>query len=88
MLPGPMKASPLVSPATIDDAEVIGGIHVRAWQAAYRGHVPDEYLDSLDPVTRRRRWKDMIAGGSLDRPSQNLIRNGLQPLHLREAAQH
>jgi ribosomal protein S18 acetylase RimI-like enzyme len=33
--------------ATPQDAEAISGIHVRAWQAAYRGQLSDEYLDGL-----------------------------------------
>jgi GNAT superfamily N-acetyltransferase len=30
-----------------NDAEAIAGIHVRAWQSAYRGQLTDEYLDGL-----------------------------------------
>lgn len=33
--------------ATLADARSIAEIHVRAWQAAYRGQMPDEYLDGL-----------------------------------------
>jgi ribosomal protein S18 acetylase RimI-like enzyme len=29
------------------DAEAIAGIHVRAWQKAYRGQLTDDYLDGL-----------------------------------------
>jgi len=29
------------------DAEAIAGIHVRAWQDAYRGQLADDYLDGL-----------------------------------------
>ena len=35
-----------------DDAGAIAEVHVRSWQAAYRGVVADEFLDSLD-VDRR-----------------------------------
>ncbi len=38
--------------AHIDDAEQIAVMHVRSWQAAYRGAVPQDYLDGLDPATR------------------------------------
>ncbi|MGH2635057.1 MAG: GNAT family N-acetyltransferase [Actinomycetota bacterium] len=31
-----------------NDAEAIAGIHVRAWQAAYRGQLTDDYLDGLN----------------------------------------
>ncbi len=33
--------------ATIADARRIAEIHVRAWQAAYRGQMPDGYLDGM-----------------------------------------
>lgn len=33
--------------ATPQDAEAIAGIHVRAWQTAYRGQLSDDYLDQL-----------------------------------------
>ena len=32
-----------VRPATVADAPAMGRLHVRAWQAAYRGHMPDDY---------------------------------------------
>jgi RimJ/RimL family protein N-acetyltransferase len=35
--------------ATPDDAASIGAIRVAAWQAAYRGAMPDSYLDALEP---------------------------------------
>ncbi len=34
------------------DAEAIAGIHVRSWQAAYRGLLTDEYLDGLSVQER------------------------------------
>jgi ribosomal protein S18 acetylase RimI-like enzyme len=40
------------------DAEAIAGIHVRAWQAAYRGQLTDDYLDGLrveDRLEQHRR---------------------------------
>lgn len=46
--------------ATADDARVIGELHVRSWQAAYRGIVPDEVLDALDPAERVRTWRERI----------------------------
>jgi GNAT superfamily N-acetyltransferase len=38
--------------ATLADARAIAEIHVRAWQAAYRGQMPDEYLDGLSVEDR------------------------------------
>ena len=41
--------------ATAADVPAMGRLHVRAWQAAYRGHVPDDYLDGLRAEVRYRR---------------------------------
>lgn len=43
-------------PAVPDDALAVGGVHVRAWQAAYRGLMPDEYLNGLRPEERAQRY--------------------------------
>jgi ribosomal protein S18 acetylase RimI-like enzyme len=42
--------------ARADDARAIATAHVRSWQAAYRGLIPQDYLDSLDPEHRVARW--------------------------------
>jgi GNAT superfamily N-acetyltransferase len=44
----------------LDDAEAIGRVHVTAWQAAYRGHMPDDLLDGMDPVARAAQWRERI----------------------------
>jgi 2'-5' RNA ligase len=36
-------------PARPQDIEAVAGVNVRAWQAAYRGLIADEVLDSLSP---------------------------------------
>jgi GNAT superfamily N-acetyltransferase len=42
--------------ARASDARAIAAVHVRSWQAAYRGLIPQDYLDSLDPDQRRAGW--------------------------------
>jgi L-amino acid N-acyltransferase YncA len=42
-------------PATPDDADAIASVHVRSWQAAYRGIVPDAMLEGLS-IERRASW--------------------------------
>jgi ribosomal protein S18 acetylase RimI-like enzyme len=42
--------------ATVQDAATLGRVHVRAWQAAYRGQMPDDYLDGLRPEERAAGW--------------------------------
>jgi ribosomal protein S18 acetylase RimI-like enzyme len=44
-----------------DDAARLGTIHVLAWQAAYRGMMPDAYLDGLDPADRAAMWTRTMA---------------------------
>jgi GNAT superfamily N-acetyltransferase len=34
----------------------VARVHVRAWQAAYRGLIPDDYLDGLRPEDRAQRY--------------------------------
>jgi GNAT superfamily N-acetyltransferase len=47
--------------ALADDALGVATVHVRSWQAAYRGLLPDAYLDQLDVETRRVGWARTIA---------------------------
>jgi ribosomal protein S18 acetylase RimI-like enzyme len=48
-------ATRVVRPATVDDAEAIAGLHVRAWRVAYAGIVPDDVLGQLDPAAWAQR---------------------------------
>ena len=42
-----------------DDAPALGRVHVRAWQAGYRGGLmPDAYLDGLSVDERAQMWRD------------------------------
>jgi ribosomal protein S18 acetylase RimI-like enzyme len=50
----------IVREAQCPDAQAIGEIHVRTWQNAYRGQVPDAYLDSLSIEKRTATWQDII----------------------------
>jgi GNAT superfamily N-acetyltransferase len=43
-----------------DDALGVATVHVRSWQAAYRGLLPDVYLDQLDVERRRVGWARTI----------------------------
>src|SRR5215469_8442580 len=38
------------------DAMSVARVHVRSWQAAYRGLLPGEYLDQLRPEDRAQRY--------------------------------
>lgn len=45
----------------IDDADEIARIHVRSWQAAYRGLIDQEVLDGLSIPDRAASWRGFIA---------------------------
>lgn len=58
----------LVRRATVDDARALAVVHVRAWQAAYRGAMPDAYLDALSVSDRTAWWRETL--GADPGPSQ------------------
>lgn len=50
----------LIEPATLADARRVAEVHVQAWQAAYVGIVPDDYLATLSVDQRERMWREAI----------------------------
>lgn len=52
-----MTKPPQVRAARLEDAESIARIHVAAWQRAYRGMMPDAFLDGLSLEQRLARWR-------------------------------
>jgi GNAT superfamily N-acetyltransferase len=57
----------VIRAARVADAAQIAVVHVRSWQAAYRGLLPQAYLDGLDPAQRVGRWERALAGGAAGR---------------------
>jgi len=53
------------------DAPAIAAVHVRSWQAAYRGLLPADYLNGLDPAQRTARWEATLRG--LDWPGRGVL---------------
>lgn len=49
-----------VRPAVKADAAGIAVVHVRSWQGAYRGVVPDAYLDALSVERRTEVWSEIL----------------------------
>ena len=50
-------------PMTVVDARPVASIHVRTWQVAYRGQLPDDLLDRLSGEVEQRaaRWERFVA---------------------------
>jgi ribosomal protein S18 acetylase RimI-like enzyme len=61
-----------IRPAQPRDAAAIALIHVRTWQAAYRGQLPQHFLKSLDAEIQQRtaRWEGFIANAASRRHVQ------------------
>ncbi|HEX9268613.1 MAG TPA: GNAT family N-acetyltransferase [Candidatus Limnocylindria bacterium] len=54
----------IIRPAVVADARAIAEVHIRSWQEAYRGQLPDAWLDGLSAQLERReaRWRETLAG--------------------------
>lgn len=50
----------VIRDAAPDDAKQIATIHVKTWQCAYKGQIPDSYLDNLSIDKRTEGWKEQI----------------------------
>lgn len=61
---------PAVRPATLADAPGIAEVQVLAWQAAYVGLMPQEYLDALEVADRTAYWQRGLTTG---RPGTRLL---------------
>lgn len=59
-----------IRPASEADALEIGAVQVRAWQAAYRGIMPDAYLDDLKPAQRAPMWRALVVEAD---PARRLV---------------
>src|SRR6266571_8503701 len=46
--------------AVIGDAGALAAVHVRSWQHAYRGLLPDSLLDGLDIDQRAASWRRIL----------------------------
>lgn len=39
------------------DADELGRVHVQVWRETYSGHMPADYLETLDSVRSAERWR-------------------------------
>lgn len=56
-----------IRPARPSDAEPLADLHVTVWQNAYRGILPDPYLDALAPSQRLPFWQEILHQPEPDR---------------------
>lgn len=50
----------LIRPAELNDAPAIAKVHVETWQSAYKGQIPDSYLNSLSIEERTKGWEKQL----------------------------
>jgi ribosomal protein S18 acetylase RimI-like enzyme len=58
-----LRLTVLIRPSIESDARGIAEVHVRTWQAAYRGMVPQTFLDDMSVERREALWRQSIAQG-------------------------
>jgi GNAT superfamily N-acetyltransferase len=54
----------VVVDAAPSDVEAIAAFQTACWREAYRGLVPDDYLDGVTEDDRALRWRDRLESGS------------------------
>ncbi|MEV5270394.1 GNAT family N-acetyltransferase [Streptomyces werraensis] len=52
-----------IRPMTADDSAGVAAIRVRGWQYAYRGMIPQAYLDTMDVAAEAEKQRARLAGG-------------------------
>ncbi len=60
---GAMSPTATVRNAEFTDAAAIAAVQVASWKAAYRGMLPDDYLDLLSADDRLAQWEEWLRGG-------------------------
>ncbi len=58
--PAGERASVIIRPAWIGDADGIARVHVESWRTTYRGIVPDDYLTQLSVAAHVQRWRSSL----------------------------
>ena len=54
----------VVREADVDDAAAIARVHVDTWRTAYRGLLPQDFLEALDEVGYEDRWRRTLTSGA------------------------
>lgn len=61
----PLGDAMTVRLAVVSDAPAVASVHVRSWQVAYRGVIPDAVLDGLSVEARTTMWEGAIPSGGV-----------------------
>jgi ribosomal protein S18 acetylase RimI-like enzyme len=54
------ESDSMIRKATVNDARGIAEVHVRSWQAAYGGLLPDDFLKNLSVHRREQLWQQGV----------------------------
>ncbi|SCK21463.1 GNAT family N-acetyltransferase [Vogesella sp. LIG4] len=54
-------SAPILSVALPEDAALLADLHLRSWRVAYRGVLPDSYLDGPCEQEMRDKWQQRMA---------------------------
>jgi GNAT superfamily N-acetyltransferase len=78
----PMQTTSALSlrPATLDDAALIASIHSASWQAAYRGLLPDAFLDGEVARERAAYWEARLGAPGGERRIVLIAQLGTEPI--------
>ena len=68
--------SPVIRPAEPGDEDRIALVHVRSWQDAYRGHMPQAFLDALDVGQRAEIWRRRLSAARQSRGGVVVVESG------------
>ena len=60
----------LIRSARVEDAHAVAAVRVASWRWAYRGIVPDAYLDGLTEAESEESWRAVAAG---EQPGAELL---------------
>ncbi len=52
-----------IRPMTADDSDEVAAMRVRGWQHAYRGMIPQAYLDAMDVAAEAGKQRERLAAG-------------------------
>ncbi|WOD19172.1 GNAT family N-acetyltransferase [Paraburkholderia kirstenboschensis] len=76
----PTASVPSLRPATVADAALIASIHSTSWRAAYRGLLPDAFLDGEVTQERAAYWEARMSAPGGERRMVAIAELGGEPI--------